>query len=148
MDLSLFLGKKVKLTFRNCPPRVDTIIETDHCHFKKMYPYQLKDKRWTYKRNGVYTYNDMDNFDEDIMSIEIVDNPKYHQLEEQIEALQKEIQRLKDEEDRIMAEYGEYKVVKHSCDTGMVLIYKKDTLITNHTIPIDVMTHLAKQMSS
>jgi hypothetical protein len=147
IDLSRYLNKKVKVTFRTGGTHVDTIVSNTSGNYQKTHPYLLSKWEYSYTKDGSYHPEICEDHYNDIMEIELVDQPKYHHLEEQVKELQKEIQRLKDEEGRIMADYGDYKVVKHFRDPSMVNIYKNDTVITNRTIPIHVMRKLAEQMA-
>jgi hypothetical protein len=156
IDLSLYLNKKIKVTYRNGSIHADTVIRNDSGGFECSHPYSMQGSEYNFRKDGTYSSLRGENHSHDIVKIELVEQPKYHHLENQVKEMQRqievtqaEIQRLKNEEENTIAEFAGYKAMleKGGALDDSVVFYHPNGEVCKR-IPRHVMMRLAKQMSS
>ena len=93
IDLSKYVGKKVRVTFRNTVYMDEGIVElTD----RYMYPYRIRGN--LYSKDGKWKNSDTRRHD--ILTIEEIQMNTYQELENKVKELQAEIDRLKAQEQK------------------------------------------------
>jgi hypothetical protein len=146
VNLSLYLNKEVHVTFHNGATETGIIVKNNSDKYVRTHPFMWNRTGRIHRKNGSCSIDPSIPLMDDIIKIELVEKPKYQQLEEQIAAMQKEVERLKKEEQNTLAEYCGFKITKS--DKGYVDLVDSCGATIHTSFPLDIMRELAKQMAT